>query len=284
VLPRVNRVIEACGIRPLTEPEPDATRAALRSILRRLLAEGWARLPLGSRGYLWFVERQDSPRSARYHLARVLSERPAVSEPAHAYLGEEDPEQPPVLPTVLVGAALALLAQMEVEESRSPDAWRGPNNAFNVLRRVLPSPRWQGDIRALMEGVVKCREASGACAEAAVRIADVGVVAPGLADHEAAGQSDAGRGGKPRPCARRALAQHARALELHPELAARRVRLKDIYKIVRNEVHDKDEDGPLPLFQTWRRYLSQARRDPAAPQRSPRAGREGRSVARRGEL
>lgn len=87
-----------------------------------------------------------------------------------------------------------------------------------------------------------------------------------------------------RPCDQRALAQYERALELRPDLAARGAKLKDIYNVVKNEVHDAAEDGALAGFVSWRRFLSRARRDPTAPKRSPRRGRVGRSVVRPNEL
>lgn len=84
-----------------------------------------------------------------------------------------------------------------------------------------------------------------------------------------------------RPCDLRALAQYERALEIRPDLAAGNAKLEDVYEVVRTKVHDRAEDGRLPDFQTWRRYVNRARHDPAAPKRTPRAGREGRNVVRR---
>lgn len=87
-----------------------------------------------------------------------------------------------------------------------------------------------------------------------------------------------------RPCDLRALAQYDRALELRPDLAAGNARMEDVYEVVRNEVHDGAEEGRLPDFKSWRRFVNRARHDPTAPKRSPRAGREGRNVVRRDDL
>lgn len=87
-----------------------------------------------------------------------------------------------------------------------------------------------------------------------------------------------------RPCDARALAQYHRALEIRPDLATGTGGLKAIYAVVKEQVHDRGQDGELKPFDTWRRYVSRAQGDPAKPKRAPRAGREGRSVVRRGDL
>lgn len=87
-----------------------------------------------------------------------------------------------------------------------------------------------------------------------------------------------------RPCDARALAQYHRALEIRPDLTTGTGRLKAIYAVVKEQVHDRNEDGELKPFETWRRYLNRANCDPAKPKRAPRAGREGRSVVKREDL
>jgi hypothetical protein len=89
---------------------------------------------------------------------------------------------------------------------------------------------------------------------------------------------------KLRPCDKRSLAQYDRALEIQPDLVTQGAGMKAVYDVVKKRVHDATEDGRLPAFATWRRYVNRARHDPAAPKRSSRGGRDGRSVVRREEL
>jgi hypothetical protein len=165
-LEALGRALQACGIRPLDQPEPTAAAAALRTLLRELLATretDRTRFELRT-AFLKAHARGATPRLGRYLLARELSERGAVvvdgsrslaSAEARALLEEPRPDRRPALPTSLVGPALICLATLDVIESRAvPDRpWRG-RSAYNVLRVVSDETRWPADLRAMMESVL----------------------------------------------------------------------------------------------------------------------------------
>jgi hypothetical protein len=175
---QLDRLLRACGGRPLAEPEPDPVRAALRNVLGRLLREHDAGFPDEVREMLLLAGTETrEPRLARYFLARALSERPGLpydSEDAdaegrrvrtrawkeddglRAHLGDADPLHPPRLPAGPAGAAVALLALVDVGEAvRFPVDYRGDFTAFNVLRVIVEESRWPGALRGLMRRIAR---------------------------------------------------------------------------------------------------------------------------------
>ena len=145
-------------------------------MLRTLLLDGWHGLPDEVREWVLFVGISDErPSFARYVLARALTERPGLpfdeewedehgrhvrsrtwkrDDDQRAFMGETDPQRPPRLAPHVAGAAITLLALVEVEEVRaSPSSRTGTHNAFNVLGVVAAEPRWPEGIRRAMEDV-----------------------------------------------------------------------------------------------------------------------------------
>lgn len=193
-LVELSTILVACGVRSVTQPELHPTRAALRNVLRALILPGALGAPDASTAWLRRIRLAREPRMARYHLACALCERPPLpwdvveraggaavyerwqqpEDEVHAFLGDEDPDHPPVLPPGLSGAALVLLGQMEAEETEAePQRERRPHNAFNVLRAVAPAPRWPSGIREAMQQVIDQRVAdSSAFASHVLALAD----------------------------------------------------------------------------------------------------------------
>ena len=163
----LDRVLRACGIRPLHEPEPEVAAAGLRTLLRELLAtRATDRARFGLRTALDSVHaRGATAQLGRYLLARVLAEREPLQADeitgwsdaeVRALLREPRPERRPTLPREVVGVALVLLGVLDMAEARTmPDrSWRG-RSAYNVLRVVSTETRWSDEQRAVMEAVIE---------------------------------------------------------------------------------------------------------------------------------
>lgn len=213
----LSRALEACGTKPLTGPEPRQLHATLRNMLRTLYLECGDEVRTELHVPLRFVAGRTPPRMARYHLARVLSERPGHSpdksrtmgsatahrrswkpdDGVRGLLGDEDPSRARVLPPALAGGVLLLLAQIEVEEADTdPSAWRGEHNAYNVLQAVASDLCWPDPIRVVMRDVVAHRVPHGP--DFFLRLENLARVARHERDGEAEGKLAPAAGDMPR--------------------------------------------------------------------------------------
>ncbi len=162
----LGRAIGACGLRPLSQPEPSRVGAALRRALKALLdGAGRGQVRNELRHALDRLGARSVPRVARFILAVKLAERPAARPDLEvggevleerAFLADPSPARRPHLPAPLVGSVLLLLAALDVAEARrSPrSTWRG-RSAYNVLRRVAGEVRWGEELRVAMDTVVE---------------------------------------------------------------------------------------------------------------------------------
>lgn len=162
-LEALDRALEACGVAPLCEPEPRAAAAALRTVLRELLATRATRRQrfLLRSDFLHAHARGSSPRRGRYLLSVALSERrplrPGDTSPQGAarssqLFEDRDPNDQPTLPTMLVAPALIFLAALDRLEASAEGGWRGRReSAYHVLMIVSAEKRWPADIRTTMD-------------------------------------------------------------------------------------------------------------------------------------
>lgn len=87
---------------------------------------------------------------------------------------------------------------------------------------------------------------------------------------------------KLKPCHQLAYSQYVQVIKDRPELAT--ATEQQVYNYYKEYLYDRQEDGELPIFSSWSKYVRTARNAMGESKNTPRSGREGRSIIRQRDM